>query len=228
MCGLLAFSAPSPFIPLTISSLFSANQSRGTDSAGFFSDSNPLSPDNIIKELGPFSENLAKKFNPIPAKLCIGHTRAATIGDVNIQNAHPFQFNHVIGAHNGTLTNYHQLIEKYNHLNPEIFNLTNLNIDSKLIFAAINEFNDLRVLSDLQGAAAIIWRDFRNNLPYLNVWRNNERPLHYGFSNIANEMFVSSEAMALSSIGCVNIMEFDTYTHYQIHEGQIINLFKTH
>ena len=39
----------------------------------------------------------------------IGHNRAATIGNICVNNAHPFQFDHVYGVHNGTLRYYYDL-----------------------------------------------------------------------------------------------------------------------
>src|SRR5690606_5675856 len=33
----------------------------------------------------------------------IGHCRAATKGEIKVQNAHPFRFDHTIGVHNGTI-----------------------------------------------------------------------------------------------------------------------------
>lgn len=226
MCGLLAFSSPSPLNPTTISLLFALNQPRGSDSAGFFLET----PDKkflIDKALGPFSESLEKNFNPPPAKLFFGHTRAASVGSVTIENAHPFTFGSVVGAHNGTLTNFKILIDNYATLYPNAFNHNELNIDSKLIFAALNEFNDFRILSDLQGAAAIIWRDFRNHTPFLNIWRNTERPLHYGHMPNSADLYISSESNPLAQIGCSNIHEFNPFTIYQIHDGEILNTFKT-
>jgi glucosamine 6-phosphate synthetase-like amidotransferase/phosphosugar isomerase protein len=39
----------------------------------------------------------------------MGHNRYATKGAINKTNAHPFDFEHVSGAHNGTLTTQGQL-----------------------------------------------------------------------------------------------------------------------
>ena len=226
MCGLLAFSSPTPISPPTLSSLFTLNESRGADSAGFFAETLSLNP-YIKKALGPFSKSLSLSFNPPQTNLFIGHTRAASVGNVSIENAHPFHFGSVIGAHNGTISNFKNLIDHYAQYNTAVFNHENLNIDSKLIFAALNEFDDLRVLTDMQGAAALIWRDKRNALPYLNVWRNLERPLHCGFMPNTPDMYISSEDAALFEIGCVNITDFNPFTLYQIHEGKIISSAKT-
>ncbi|MBI1267788.1 MAG: hypothetical protein GC193_10210 [Cryomorphaceae bacterium] len=222
MCGLLAFSSQSQISPSILSTLFALNESRGTDSAGFFAETISQYP-HISKALGPFSKSLALSFNPPPTNLFIGHTRAASVGNVSIENAHPFHFGDVIGAHNGTISNFKNLIDHYALLNNAVFNHENLNIDSKVIFAALNEFDDYRILTDIEGAAALIWRDKRNELPYLNVWRNVERPLHYGFMPNTPDMYISSEDAALVEIGCVNISDFNPFTLYQIHEGKIIS-----
>ncbi|MSE24831.1 hypothetical protein GKC32_10305, partial [Lactobacillus curvatus] len=63
------------------------------------------------------------------ASLCVlmGHNRWATKGKINERNAHPFEHDHIIGAHNGTLRNQHLLP---NHLDFEV--------DSDNIFHAMS------------------------------------------------------------------------------------------
>jgi predicted glutamine amidotransferase len=56
------------------------------------------SPPELFYDTG-FREAL----NGNQSRAFIGHNRLATRGVVNPFNAHPFQFGHITGAHNGTL-----------------------------------------------------------------------------------------------------------------------------
>src|SRR6056297_646133 len=44
-------------------------------------------------------------------RVLLGHNRAATLGEVDWKNAHPFDFPELIGAHNGTLRDGYDLFD---------------------------------------------------------------------------------------------------------------------
>src|SRR4051812_47418108 len=44
--------------------------------------------------------------NTVGAQVLIGHNRYATIGEKTASNAHPFAFDGLVGAHNGTLDSW--------------------------------------------------------------------------------------------------------------------------
>jgi len=97
-------------------------------------------------------------------KYIIGHNRAATKGSVIDMYSHPFEFNNLIGVHNGTLYNH-------NSLNKETFTS-----DSEALYHAMNEGDAVKVLEKADGAYALIWYDKNDSKLYLA--RNKERPLY--------------------------------------------------
>jgi len=223
MCGLLGFSGKNNYNVHLIRLLFFANETRGIHSSGYYSENKNFEFKNrLFKEIGKVSETMLPRFNPKPDKLFIGHTRAATVGEKTLDNAHPFMFDNVVGAHNGTLKNHKRLLKEYNEKNPELsFNDKVVTMDSKLFFHYFNVLNDFKVLKDFDGAAALIWRDNRDKEDILHIWKNNDRPLHYGY--VDDDMYISSEKFPLDMIMCKDIKAFTINKHYQIVDGKIIS-----
>lgn len=79
------------------------------------------------------------------AKFVMSHTRYATIGAKSIENAHPFEINNIIGAHNGGVTNYFDLDKKYKR---------SVAVDSMHLFYHLDA--DLP-FTDIEGYGAIEW-----------------------------------------------------------------------
>lgn len=202
MCGITGFIGKSKANPDLLKILMLYNQERGEDSAGMFQ--NEL----LSRMMGKASDNLLLQYNVEPSEYFIGHTRKASFGSSkNIDNAHPFQFGRIVGAHNGTLTNTYALEKKYD---------INEDIDSKVIFKRLSTGN-LDVLSDFNGAAAIIYYNIDEKCMY--VFRNSERPLFRGKRD--EGMYISSIESSLKCIGCTNIKEFQEDYLYKIEKGEI-------
>lgn len=112
--------------------------------------------------------------------LC-GHNRYATQGAVNRDNAHPFAFGNIVGAHNGTVKNTNPLkIDK------------DFDVDSKYIFYHMDKKgfkSAMKAVNTAIGAACLTWVD--NASKTFNILRNNQRPMYYVVHN--STMFYASE-----------------------------------
>ena len=100
-----------------------------------------------------------------PKRILIGHNRHATVGDVNIENAHPFTEDHITGVHNGTLKN-HKLLSGGNKFE----------VDSRVLIYNIAKCGAEKTFSKVDGAYACVWWNSKRRS--LNMIRNNQRPLH--------------------------------------------------
>ena len=103
-----------------------------SDEKGEFFDQNGL-----VRELG--------------LRVLLGHNRFATQGKVDANSAHPFEFENVIGAHNGTMPR---------HTMSEFVGYTPLGLDSEMLYS---ELNARKVVMNqdfywkLQGAMSLVW-----------------------------------------------------------------------
>lgn len=129
----------------------------------------------------------------------VGHNRHATIGKVNAENAHPFDYGHITGVHNGSITNKYDL-EKG----------TSFDVDSQAIFYNISKKGIEDTVAKMRGAFALVWWDAVNKS--LHMIRNNERPLVLGFVEDTKEIYFASEEGALEWITSRNGIHLDA-TH---------------
>ena len=117
----------------------------------------------------------------------LGHNRYATKGEVNNINAHPFEFDNVVGMHNGTLRNYNKLDDS-----------THFDVDSECLYSHINDNGIQDAVNNIRGAYALTWFDKDTNK--LHFLRNSERPLHYCFTKDNKTMFWASESWMLHAV----------------------------
>lgn len=117
----------------------------------------------------------------------IGHVRAATLGKISHSNAHPFSFQNIVGAHNGTLKD-----SKYIDTRKE-----NALTDSELLFSDINQRGIVSVINELDpnSAYAIVQYDRHNRK--IHLYRNDKRPLYVAFNEERNVLYWASEAAFL-------------------------------
>jgi hypothetical protein len=142
-------------------------------------------------------------------KLLLGHNRWATVGKVNSVNAHPFELDHLIGAHNGTLRNQSLLP---NHLQFET--------DSENIFHAFETLGVEATVRKLHGAFALTWFDKAGKV--LNLLRNDERPLFFTFFNkdktfaYASERWMLEGILARHGLAHSDIQSLEPMYHYTL------------
>lgn len=145
----------------------------------------------------------------------LGHNRQATRGLVNNVNAHPFQYNHIVGAHNGTLSS--SCVKNLERDLGETFS-----VDSMAIFAHIAQCGIEETISKLQGAYAITYFNLEEGT--FNAIRNSQRPLWYAYNKDRNLLWYASEAQMLRT--AVNMEDYKQefgqdakgYSIFQINE----------
>lgn len=212
MCGIVGFSSKSTLNPDKILYLMYQNSiERGRHSTGFYTPLTGVKKDAKVPE-DFFCEN------PIPiTNTFIGHVRQATVGAKTKKNAHPFEYENIVGVHNGTLDNMYQMLRDRKVVN------TGIDVDSQAIYKLLDEDScEIKptwdTLSEFDGAAALLFQDKRYPKS-IYAYRNNDRTLYYGF--IDKSMYISSIGKSLEIIGCKQISLFDALHLYRIEEGQI-------
>jgi asparagine synthetase B (glutamine-hydrolysing) len=206
MCGIIGATSTKPIDKETINLLFLLADERGGDACGF------TNGKVIEKKTGKASEFLSSVSLPEKVLDWVGHTRSKTYGVNNIENAHPFSFEHVTGVHNGTIDNFfalkHELGVKYD-------------VDSELVYHMIDEIGLEATLPKLKGALALAYWDKRDstNGQAINLYRF-ERPLSIGFRDGA--CFFASLPEYLKAIGCSDIEDLPENVLYVVNAGAVI------
>jgi len=144
----------------------------------------------------------------VGVKAIIGHNRYATVGDKNEKNSHPFKFENIVGAHNGTLD--HWTLR-------ELPNWRMFGTDSEAIFNAINKNGLKPTIKSISGAWALTW--FEKSSDTINLLRNDKRPLYYTYSEDRETLFWASESEMLEWVLKRNRVKILEKTIYQIEEN---------
>ncbi len=154
MCGIVGYNGKKQAAAILIDSL-KRLEYRGYDSAGIaVFDRNVF---EVYKEKGRIAD-LEKTLPDIPGTVGIGHTRWATHGRPNKENAHPHTSGNIAVVHNGIIENYQQLKENLSRQGYEFVSET----DTEVLAHLINHYykDDLTdavisALGDISGSYAI-------------------------------------------------------------------------
>lgn len=213
MCGLAGVAGVVDFkSEKMFQNLLFLNQLRGTDSTGIAVVKG--NGDNVTfkKAVAAMDFMEMKGFDSALKgvnRIVMGHCRAATKGSITSANAHPFEFENVIGMHNGTLNSQYQLKD---HLD--------FKVDSENIYHHMNLEGVDDTWEKLNGAAALTWIDKKSG--ELNFLRNDKREFHFVLTKDNKQLFWSSEKWMLivaanrAGIELQDIMELPVDTLYKI------------
>lgn len=204
-------------------SMLLMNAIRGDDSTGVFGVDvhNKVDWAKVIG--GPshlFDSNYWTKFERrvgINHYMAFGHGRLATQGDVTVNNAHPFNVDHIYLIHNGTLTNFHALKSRHN--------LNKINVDSLLCAHLFAKMSPEEVIKEIAGAYAFIWYNAEEKT--LNILRNDERPLYMYHRSDKKQFLISSERSTFMYLedkynmkGEISYFGVDNHYTFPIKEGK--------
>lgn len=152
--------------------------------------------DEILMEKAPVpspmfiaTDTYRKFVDTLAVKVMIGHNRYATVGEKSAENAHPFKFDNLVGAHNGTLENW-ALRQLPDH--------ASFGTDSEALYNSVSKVGIKDTINKLYGAWALTWYDVENGT--INLLRNSKRPLFYAYSEDRATIFWASESDMLEWI----------------------------
>lgn len=216
-CGLIGFSGKEDSkVDLSIIQMLVVWNSleRGTDSIGLYTKESGIKksidyPYRYIKD-NDICEIIEK------SKDTLIHVRKSSVGVNNVRNAHPFKFNNIIGAHNGTLIQYDSLASQYGISYSSYF------VDSEVILNAFSQDlknNNLNVLNRYKGTATLLMYDDIREVFY--VYKDSSRPLFHGKDSGGN-LYISSLAEPLEFCDLTEVTSFEDDHFYVIKDGNII------
>lgn len=186
------------------------NESRGTDSWGVYDF------DSVFKDTGSFRVSLVRYEKRMHKRSMLGHTRAATHGTVSFRNAHPFEYENIIGAHNGIISNWDGYRKSLMLKSGEDNSCLNaMQVDSEILFYLLAK-GRMEEFSNLIGYAAIWWID-KNNPGSLYLYSANHS--FYYKSNAGSKLgsfYFSSQADHLAAVGIYDVTRADDEKIYRV------------
>ena len=197
MCGIVGVLGQHEAAPILVEAL-KRLEYRGYDSAGIATiNGNVLDRRRAIGKLVNLSDTLVH--DPLAGKSGIGHTRWATHGAPNVNNAHPHQSGGVAVVHNGIIENFREL-RSFLADNGIAYET---DTDTETVALLAQYFRD-QGMAPVEAAAATVDRlDGAYALCFLFEGENDliiaarkGSPLAIGYGD--GEMFVGSDAIALA------------------------------
>jgi glucosamine--fructose-6-phosphate aminotransferase (isomerizing) len=199
MCGIIGVLGRKDVVPTLIGGL-KRLEYRGYDSAGIA----VLAGKGIERRRakGKIAELEARlSREPLAGDIGIGHTRWATHGVANEENAHPHATSRLALVHNGIIENYQELAAELSQLGHRFASETDTEIAAHLISGYLDEGLNpeaavVRALARLRGAFAfaVLFAGQRDLL----IGARRGSPLVVGWGE--GEMFLGSDVLALAPL----------------------------
>ncbi|MCC2645114.1 MAG: glmS [Burkholderiales bacterium] len=232
MCGIVGGLSERNIVPIILEGL-SRLEYRGYDSAGVavINNANEFLRERVTDRVAQLTQ-MCNKFE-FRGFCGIGHTRWATHGGVNVDNAHPhISTNSIALVHNGIIENYASLREELKALGYKFESETDTEVIVHLIHSFYIKNNNLLVsvrqaVSNLEGAYAIgvMCLDNPNEI----VCARLGSPLVLGLG--IGEMFFASDISALLPVtqkvvymedGDIAVINRDNYKVYDKNENTVL------
>lgn len=134
------------------------------------------------KEVSRIVGNIDKSYG------MIGHNRSATRGDIEDENAHPFQYGHITLVHNGTVNNAEYITGTVCKADSKV--------DSAQVAWAFSQKEPDELLPKMGGGFSLVWWDSRDSS--LHFARNHEKPMYWYTSPDNLTMYYGSELSMLA------------------------------
>lgn len=198
MCGIVGVLSEHEAAPIIVDALRRLEY-RGYDSAGVatINESGILDRRRAVGKLVNLNDLLVH--NPLPGKSGIGHTRWATHGAPNVENAHPHRAGSVSVVHNGIIENYADIRRDLATQGIDFVTETDTETVALLTQSHLNQgktpVQAVRdTLQALHGAYALCFLfEGKNDLM---IAARKGSPLAIGYGT--GEMYVGSDALALA------------------------------
>src|ERR1700760_2853584 len=197
MCGIIGIIGPEPVAPLLVDAL-KRLEYRGYDSAGVATlEEGVLTRRRAEGKLRNLEQKLAR--DPLAGVIGIGHTRWATHGRPNENNAHPHATDRLAVVHNGIIENFRELREELETAGARFTSETDTEVVAHLVSHEMTKGRTPAqavgaALPRLRGAFALAFL-FEGEDDLL-VGARKGSPLAVGYGK--NEMYLGSDAIALA------------------------------
>ena len=202
MCGICGtFGDVSPIVKKLLLTL---NENRGTDSVGMA----VLSGDEWKRTRSVnsptktvYKDIIDRQYWNKKVWLCHNRNASLAMARPAKNSCHPFLYKNILGAHNGFIGNWQEIIDKYKKQFPLI---KSFEVDSQVIFFLLSEFG-FKGLEEVAGKASVWWVDKGDtSTAYLWVWKKElciaRKPT----------LAFSSEKGPLKAAGFKDIINLDT------------------
>lgn len=223
MCGLVGVAGNLSYNDVkNFKTLLYISVSRGKDSTGVAAIELETSKRSetiyVEKDTIPSYDFLeieeSKRYSPIFDKFTndclIGHVRWATVGGVNVDNAHPFENKKFVGAHNGTL------------LNPE-YNQSGIT-DSELMMLDMAEKGLIETLEGLSPKSAYAVTMYEKETGKIHFARNGLRSLWVGIHQTRDVLYWASEQRFLEFLE--EDLDIYYFSPYMVYSCDILSIAK--